>query len=532
MKSMGRSLSLTGLTVRNRTSELVQVKGSTLDRLCVVQTNNRKAESKDSTQKRAHSVAAQVLGKAAPTSASPSFIVLKVSVTNEDVDVRLSVSAQGAKPDGIGLPAVCRKGSTSVAQFSAVQRSNTGRSGSIEIGSGDVPTQLFSISSNMEPSWVGAKGHRKHTVLYSEKWDWKGNGDKPTEGQAADIEFKGPAFLSITLRKQTLMELPRCLQAQALREAMEGQDFDTLRAQLTKARMASVDAVQLAAGETRLKELKQLGLHVGEGCDKATVRSTMNWLLVTSKVGTPNVNKECSICHDCPCNVDRNPGETLEIVENDVQSILKGFGDNSDKLLFNALVESALAAEEGCIWKAGGKYLFTVFNRNQSAVALERFLMTLGQQDCAKMMMELHQYTERRYNGYVSAIQINFHPNHGSFHDQHRDVYSIKQSVGPNCTCKFEECVGTVCYSLGSSRLCLCETMTDEMSSIDKCSENCTGRKEYAWLHSGTSMYFDEAWNNNHTHGIPPCDENSGPRISIAFLLAAKPTACAFIRKA
>jgi len=298
-----------------------------------------------------------------------------------------------------------------------------------------------------------------------------------------------------------------------------------------KSSHASVDSAHLAAGEAKLKELKELGLHVGEGCDKAAIRSTMNWDLVTSRKQELTVNEKCQACEDCPCNVDRNPGETLEVVDNDVQGILKAFGDDGDKLLFEALVQSALAAEEGCIWKAGGKYLFTVFDRNQSAVALERFLMNLGQPNCAKMMIALHQHTERKYAGYVSAIQINLHPNEGSYHDQHRDVYSIKQSVGPNCSCSFQECVGTVCYSLGSSRKCLCETMTDDMSSISKCSDDCGGRREYVWLHSGTSMYFDEKWNANHTHGIPPCDDATGPRISIAFLLAAKPTSCAFVRK-
>lgn len=35
-------------------------------------------------------------------------------------------------------------------------------------------------------------------------------------------------------------------------------------------------------------------------------------------------------------------------------------------------------------------------------------------------------------------------------------------------------------------------------------------------------MYFNEDWNNAHTHGIPQTDEATGPRISIAFLLGAR----------
>ena len=37
-------------------------------------------------------------------------------------------------------------------------------------------------------------------------------------------------------------------------------------------------------------------------------------------------------------------------------------------------------------------------------------------------------------------------------------------------------------------------------------------------------MYFNEAWNANHTHGIPAIENGQevGPRISIAFLLGAE----------
>jgi hypothetical protein len=295
--------------------------------------------------------------------------------------------------------------------------------------------------------------------------------------------------------------------------------------------MASVDMEQIAVGESRLKALRELGLHVSEGCDKASVRQMMSWGLVTCKVGSPNVNEVCTICDDCPCNVPVNPGEVLEIIEGHVQEVLKRFGTDSDRLLFEELVDAALAAEEGCIWKAGGKFIFSEFSRNQSALALERMFLKFNKHRCSQMLVELHRYTEEKYHGYVTAIQVNFHTHHGSYHDQHRDIYSVKQSAGPNCTCQFQDCVGTVCYSLGSSRLCLCETMTDNLSQINPCGPDCEGRREYTWLHSGTSMYFNGDWNNNHTHGIPPCEEECGPRISLAFLLASKPSSCMVVFK-
>eukprot|EP00747_Dinoflagellata_sp_TGD_P031431 gnl/TRDRNA2_/TRDRNA2_135269_c0_seq1.p1 gnl/TRDRNA2_/TRDRNA2_135269_c0~~gnl/TRDRNA2_/TRDRNA2_135269_c0_seq1.p1 ORF type:complete len:328 (-),score=54.05 gnl/TRDRNA2_/TRDRNA2_135269_c0_seq1:24-1007(-) len=319
------------------------------------------------------------------------------------------------------------------------------------------------------------------------------------------------------------MELKRSLQLQALREAAEGKDYDTLRAQVTKARMASVEMEHIAMGEARLKELREQGLHVGEGCDHNSVRQYMDWAKVTSKVGEPNVNEPCTVCCDCPCNVELNPGEVLELRDGAVQEVLQEFGADADRQLFCALVEAALAVEEGCIWKAGGKFIFTEFNRNQSVTALTRMLDKNDKHAASAMVQKMVKHTEMRYMGSVTAIQVNFHPHRGTYHDQHRDIYSQKQSAGPNCTCQFQECVGTVCYSLGSSRICLLETMTDNLSSICACGDNCEGRREFRWLHSGNSMYFNGPWNNNHTHGIPPSEEECGPRISMAFLLAASP---------
>jgi hypothetical protein len=470
-------------------------------------------------------VAVQVLGRSAPLSSVP---VLKVKV-NSAFDVHVSVNMEGSRPEGRGLPAVCRAGATAVATLQA-PRSLTGRKGAVLIEGFEAPLPFFLGSHGQADSWVGSKGHFKHTALHAPSWDWKGCGDKPTEGHAAEVELSGTE-VRVNLRWQNELELRRCLQLQALREAAEGQDYDTLRAQVTKARMACVDAEQITKGEVRLKALKELGLHVNEGCDKASVRENMDWKLATLRDGAPNVNEVCTVCDDCPCNVPVNPGEVLEITEGHVQEILKGFGKNADRLLFEGLIDAALAAEEGCIWKAGGKFIFSEFNRNQSALALERMFLKFEKINCSKMMLELHKYTEQKYAGYITAIQVNFHPNKSSYHDQHRDIYSVKQSAGPNCTCQFTDCVGTVCYSLGSSRICLCETMTDELSGICACGDNCEGRREYRWLHSGTSMYFNGPWNDNHTHGIPPCEEQSGPRISLAFLLAAKPSSCMFVTK-
>jgi hypothetical protein len=460
--------------------------------------------------------------------------VLKV-VVHTAFDTHVGVSVKGARPEGRGLPAVCCASkspaeATYVGTADLATGTSKGSKGTVEVDGFEQPV-IFHVApasgiGGHMPSFVGEKGKFKHTAMQAVSWDWRGCGPKPTEGRAMDVELVSGAEVRVTIRPQTKVELQRCLQLKALREAAEDNDYDSLRAQVTKARMASVDAEHLAKGEARLKELKGLGLHINEGCDRATIRESMDWLRVTHGEGAADVNEPCTACEDCSCNVAQNPGEELEFIDGAVQDCLKEFSTcgDGDKQLFKGLVDAALAVEEGCIWKAGGKFIFSEFSRNQSATALGRMLCNVGQQHCAKMVQTLQKLTESKYAGYVTAIQINFHPHKGTYHDQHRDIYSVKQAAGANCTCQFQDCVGTVCYSIGSSRRVLLETMTDTLSSIKPCGEGCQGRREWRWLHSGSSMYFNCAWNDNHTHGIPPSEEECGPRISLAFLLAkAKP---------
>lgn len=480
-------------------------------------------------RQRARSVvagAAQVLSSLPWGSRAPTL--LKVVVTTA-FDVRVDVSLKGARPDGRGLPTVCAANAApSEAIFVAALGggalaggASKGSKGSVQLEDFEEPV-TFLVGHPGGLSYVGENGKNRHTVLHAPPWDWRVAGPKPTEGRACDFELLA-GELRLTLRKQTKVELQRCIQLQALREAMQGEDYDTLRAQVTKARMASVDAGQIAQGDARLRELREQGRHVGEGCDKTSVREKMAWASVTSRLGELRVNEPCTASEDCPCNVEVNRDEVLEISDFAVQECLKEFGPDGDRQLFEGLVAAALAVEEGCIWKAGGKLIFSEFGRNQSAVALTRMLCKHGQARCSDMIWKLLKFSESKYQGFVTAIQVNFHSHRGSYHDQHRDIYSVKQAAGPNCTCQFQECTGTVCYSLGSSRRVLLETMTDGISHISACGDNCQGRREHNWLNSGAAMYFNGDWNDSHTHGIPPSEDECGPRISIAFLLAAKP---------
>jgi len=269
---------------------------------------------------------------------------------------------------------------------------------------------------------------------------------------------------------------------------------------------------------------------VAEGCSKEELRSQMSWDKVTSRMGAKDIDEPCTASPDCPCN-ECTPGEVISIAPGAVDGCL---GPGADRELFEALLEAALASEEGSVWPAGGKLIFSAFDRNQSITALVRTLESAGRQKCAQMILKLVELSEKLYGGLVTATQVNFHTHGGTFHDQHRDVYSAKQRAGPNCACSFRECVGTVCYSLGSSRVCQLSTMVDDTSSLRPCGEQCKGHHERRWLHSGDAMYFNVNWNSNHTHGIPVMPggaDGAGPRISIAFLLGAPETMTCELQK-
>mmetsp|Transcript_48029 Transcript_48029/g.86390 ORF Transcript_48029/g.86390 Transcript_48029/m.86390 type:complete len:526 (-) Transcript_48029:359-1936(-) len=482
-----------------------------------------------SASSRARSVVATLVNVTAQVFQPSCPPAVKVSVEGS-LDIAVKVTVQGAKAEGGGLPATCPAGKTSTATFlsSTVIRGAMTK-GTITVeGFDPVP---FAVAHNDQgTNFVNSKGRCRHTALAAPKWNWREHEEKPTEGKAADIEVMATRFadkaphLKVQVRPATETELRRCLQFQALREAQEGEDYEALHAQVAKARMAGVEVEQIEKGEERLRELRKQRLHINEGCDKDSLGQAMVWAKVTPLVEVGVQNEPCTASPDCACNEKQNCGEDLQVVPGAVQLCLKDFGSEGDRLFFEELSASAQAVEEGSVWKAGGKFIFSAFDRNQSVSALTRTLNNAGRNRCAKMILQMVAFSEKEYGGYVTAIQVNFHPHGGTYHGQHRDIYSAKQRAGPNCTCTFKKCVGTVCYTVGSSRVCLLETMTDEMSALRPCGETCTGRRERCLLNSGDAMFFNEAWNANHTHGIPAMEdgESHGPRISVAFLLGAE----------
>eukprot|EP00930_Biecheleria_cincta_P031985 TRINITY_DN22192_c0_g1_i1.p1 TRINITY_DN22192_c0_g1~~TRINITY_DN22192_c0_g1_i1.p1 ORF type:complete len:556 (+),score=69.96 TRINITY_DN22192_c0_g1_i1:136-1803(+) len=479
---------------------------------------------------RARSVAALLLKTNSSNVFQPSCpAVLQVAVESV-YDVAVRVTIQGGKADGTGLPDICPAGETTSATFVSLTPCRGAMTkGSLAIEYFEERIPIGVAHSDMGSTFVHSKGRWRHTALSAPHWNWRDQEEKPTEGKAADIEVdrcrhtEKPHVIRVSVRQASENELKRCLHHQALREAQEDRDYDMLHAQVTKARQAGVDLHHIEAAEETLRELRKLKLHISPGCEKETLQSQLVWKNI-SRLDGKIVNERCQVSAECPCNVEENAGEVLSIVPNAVQSCLQSFGQDGDRILFEELASSALAVEEGSVWKAGGKFVFSAFDRNQSVTALTRMLHGAGRARCAQMILQMVKHSEAQYGGYVTAIQINFHPHGGTYHAQHRDIYSAKQRAGPSCTCSFKKAVGTVCYSVGSSRVCLLETCTDTFSAVKPCSDGCQGRRERRWLHSGDAMYFNEAWNANHTHGIPQIEDghSHGPRISVAFLLGAE----------
>merc|ERR1711972_553033 len=83
---------------------------------------------------------------------------------------------------------------------------------------------------------------------------------------------------------------------------------------------------------------------------------------------------------------------------------------------------------------------------------------------CGKAMRALMGFTEEQYGVTVQAMQVNIHPNEKTCHKQHRDVYGAAGEL-----CVINPSVGTLCYSIGSSRHMKTRTMTDSRSRFSAC---------------------------------------------------------------
>jgi len=336
----------------------------------------------------------------------------------------------------------------------------------------------------------------------------------------------GAAVLQLVLRKATETETRRADALESLAEAMQGDSYTRLHAQIVKGKARGVDTIRLKEAEQHLKTLTP------EGVEVDVLKAAMQWEYVTR--GGEGItldsckNTDCGLATSVAEPSSCGDTESFDVSQGSVgaaleASALKGVlqGAEPDQWLFDRLVKAAASAPANCLWRAGGKLIMSNPDRNQAPMALMAMLMRYDP-EAAGGISALIEWTKSTYKCAVTAVQVNFHLDGSSFHAQHRDIFSNaqKEKAGRDCTCSFTKCVGTCCFMVGSSRQVMCERMTDEMSPHEACGPECGGHREHHWFHSGESMYFNDAWNNGHTHGIIPAEQPCGPRISIALLCA------------
>jgi len=462
---------------------------------------------------------------------------LTLTVASKLDDVEISVELAEGELDrvGSGLPERLAKGQAVTAEF----RSAGAISGALRVaGAPPVPfgVQVRPAAARRAPvplgalgaeptNFVAAEGRSRSVVAHADGLELGSGMDAKGDGIVIEARI-GPghrALMHVAVRRAKRKELARLAQEQSLIAAMESKKYSSLIAQIARARMRKVETALIDQAGRLLKTIQ---LPDNQFLSHKELGKLMKWKRVTCPSGgSADDVVPCSAASDCPCNAgEAQPGEVCDVTPSMVARALEGVapGDQpADRWLFKALVRAAMLAPEGCVWKSGGKFLLTNEERNQSPTAIVSVLERESpNSDAGRGVRALVDFTEQEYRFRVTAIQLNFHPNNKSSHKQHRDIYGAGQKGGINCTCSFMKCTGTVCFSLGSSRQILTETIVDGRSKYEPCGEDCEGCKTYRWMHSGSAMYFNAPWNGNHTHGVPPLEEACGPRISVALLCA------------
>lgn len=361
--------------------------------------------------------------------------------------------------------------------------------------------------------------------------------DSSTPPLAAEVSLGSGwrATLRIRCREATPPELERHAATRALLKAEAGTNYTTLLAQIKRGRQRGVEAALLTRAAAKLKGMKAAikappvdelrrklspKLCTRPESEAAAVEPSQACQLPGCTVGTPRKGAVFDLNHN-------GAEEAFEQLRRE-----RGIPDDTPAgaWLFQAFAKAAIrAVADGGVWKAYGKFNLSAPSRNQSPHELRNYLVRIDQHDCAAGLDCLVGHVERVYNKKVAAVQINVHMDASSSHTNHRDVYGAEQKerVGANCTCNFSTAAATACFSLGSSRRALLRTETDKHSSRAKCCDGCAGAWRKPWLHSGTLLYFNTVFNDDHTHGIPAhdtaADGEAGPRISVALLCAEGP---------
>lgn len=462
----------------------------------------------------------------------------RVTATVEsDFDVAVWISLEQGQVDGPELPLV-------VAANAPCQASYSGGAEGIE---GTITIEGFRDSIGFrvragtptgagagpgDANYVAEKGKLRAVVTMpapkangSEDCPRLPLGAEGAPGISAELRLSKDSLagLKVVIRRATEAEVRRFEARCALREAEDSGDYGILISQIGKAKAKGVEGEYIERAQLLLKSLQP---KASEVLSSEQLLNSMRWNLVTTAHPSEHLLRvvHCDACETCSCNANRPPEEELTFTSRAISTALQDVAPPNvaiDRWFFELLVEAAVALPEGCVWKSGGKFILTTADRNQSAGAILQSIQ-LRHNVAAEALRALKAWTEQRFDGEAIAIQMNFHPNHESFHALHRDNFSKQRFAGLSSgEVTSRPGKGTACFSLGSMRQVLCETCTDAASSLQACCADCSGRKEYRWMESGDMMYFNAAWNQNHMHGVPPAlDHACGPRISIAFIIA------------
>eukprot|EP00929_Paragymnodinium_shiwhaense_P107836 TRINITY_DN74193_c0_g1_i1.p1 TRINITY_DN74193_c0_g1~~TRINITY_DN74193_c0_g1_i1.p1 ORF type:complete len:607 (-),score=147.78 TRINITY_DN74193_c0_g1_i1:67-1887(-) len=467
---------------------------------------------------------------ASPTASQKALIMRRVAVEvtyaagiGDDIAGVTVQLTRGRQNDGSPL---CDEGVVCASQAPAQAVFNDfgdGISGSFEVTGLREPIPFASsraVSSSKKGCYIGYPDKTNCVLLGVSTLACRLDGSSDPNGIAVECSV-GPQAIRIHIRPATNFEVERREQLQALKDAEALGEYRTLHAQVVKSRQRGVELFHIERAEKQIKELVKKGAHIDIGKDR--LAELMTWEKVTSRPEgqAPQLEEKCTQSADCPCNQEFE-GEEFSVEQGSLQRILGELAPKdvpADRWFFEILVEAALACPDGCCWFADGKYIMSAITKNQNLQATLMMLKTFHK-PCAKALQTLAEATEKEYKCKVVATQVNFHPDGTTHHLQHRDIFSPPNKLSLNCTCSMRQCRCSICYTVGSTRQLLCEAMTDETSQMDTCSESCEGSRVRHWLDSGSVTFLNDVWNRSHTHGIPKCEHDCGPRISVAFLCA------------
>ena len=290
----------------------------------------------------------------------------------------------------------------------------------------------------------------------------------------------------VLCRRATVAEVRRAEAAEQLRDAEGGTDYAYLHGRIVNARARGVEARRLDQAQARLKTLQP------DAATKEELVEALTWARVTADPSHATGDECKRVCCARPgCGVGAPlDGQRLEFETSAAELALEGVktGDvPKDRWLFERIADAAVAAaNDGGVWRSGGKFILSALSRNQSPVALRRFLASLGQKECAEGIDALIAWTGSAYEHKVSAVQINVHIDATpSAHSATSTAWSSATWRGATARApSAQHRDGVPLPRIDAPRLV--EAEVDDYSRKAKCCERCEGYSCSHWLRSGS----------------------------------------------